>query len=403
MSGDVLVNGGVEEARARMIAGAPIVNGVETVALEDGAGRVLAEAIVAERDQPPFSASAMDGYALRGTDAPVQLRIVGESAAGRGFTRALEDGEAARIFTGAPLPIGADAVAIQEEVTRDGDILHAPATPRGQFVRPQGMDFVRGAMLLPAGARLDGVALSLAAAAGRTRLKVRARPRIALMATGDEIVAPGAEPGAHQIYDSISTGLAALITAWGGVATRLHPRADDVSVLASAAAEALAAHDLLVTIGGASVGDHDLVKPALATLQLKLAVERINMRPGKPVWFGRTDRGVVLGLPGNPASALVCAHLFLKPFIAHMMGADEALPFVRATLTSELPANGPREHYIRAALSIDEGGGARVTPFERQDSSLLAVFRDANALIRVAGNAPALATGALVDVLPLGR
>jgi molybdopterin molybdotransferase len=289
-------------------------------------------------------------------------------------------------------------------VRRDGDILSAPATPRGQHVRAQGLDFKRGDALLQPGARLDGVSLSLAAAAGRAALQVRVRPRIALFGTGDEIVAPGNATGPDDIYDSVSYGLAALVESWGGAATRLHPRGDDVGVISAAAREALTHHDLLVTIGGASVGDHDLVKPALSTLQLKLVVEKVNMRPGKPVWFGLTELGPVLGLPGNPASALVCAHLFLKPLIARLLGGGEAMPaFSRALLDRSLPANGPREHYLRARLALDGEARARVAPFEQQDSSLLSVFRDANALIRIAAGAPALPAGALVDVLSLER
>lgn len=403
MAGDILVQEGVEASRAAMFAKLSPLARIETVSLEAAAGRTLAEPIAADRDQPPFSASAMDGYALAAIDEPTQLRIVGEAAAGRGLARALGPGEAARIFTGAPLPQGADSIAIQEDVRRDGDILSAPATPRGQHVRTQGLDFKRGDTLLAPGAYLDGVALSLAAAAGRAELKVHARPRIALFGTGDEIVQPGAAAGPHQIYDSVSYGLAALVESWGGKATRLHPRGDDVSIISAAAREALADHDLLVTIGGASVGDHDLVKPALATLQLKLTVDKVNMRPGKPVWFGQTQAGPVLGLPGNPASALVCAHLFLKPLIARFLGADAPPAFAKARLTAALPPNGPREHYLRAKLSIDAEARASVTPFEQQDSSLLSVFRDADALIRIPPKAPAAPAGALVDVLALGR
>jgi molybdopterin molybdotransferase len=375
---------------------------VETIALARADGRILAQDIGAVRDQPPFSASAMDGYALRSADAPGRLRVIGEASAGAGLGRALAPGECARIFTGAPLPAGADCVAIQEYVTRDGDSAAIPETPAGQHVRAQGLDFRSGDTLLRAGTRLDGVAIALAAAAGRAELGVRARPRIALLATGDELMAPGGIPGPHQIFDSVSFGLAALVRQWGGEALLLNTRGDDIAELAAEAKRGLDG-DLLVTIGGASVGDRDLVKPALATLGVAIVAERSNIRPGKPVWFGAAETARVLGLPGNPASALVCAQLFLKPLMAKMLGLEPNVRFARAHLAGALPANGPREHYLRSRLSSDESGRLVVSPFEQQDSSLLSVLRDADALIRIDANAPALAAGALVDVLALDR
>lgn len=401
-SDGVLRGASVDDARARMLAAfSPLP--VEDVVLLEAAGRVLAEPIVATRDHPPFAASSMDGYAIRAADAPGVLRVVGESSAGAGLARALNTGEAARIFTGAPMPEGADSVVIQEDVTREGDTLTVPATPRGDNVRVQGIDFKAGATLLPRGAMLDGVMLSLAASSGAPRVRAHKRPRIAILSTGDEIVAPGERPGLHQIYDSVSFGLIPLIARWGGAATRLNARGDDINELANAARAAMAAHDLLVTIGGASVGDRDLVKPALGTLGVSLHVERANVRPGKPVWFGQGEIGRVLGLPGNPASALVCAHLFLKPIIAAFTGGDPSVRFARAALASDLPKNGPREHYLRARLDVTDTGMLRATPFELQDSSLLSVFRDADALVRLPANAPPQAAGALVDVLPLNR
>lgn len=397
-----LRNASVNDARARMLSAiAPL--DVEDVPLSEAAGRVLAAAIVAQRDQPPFSASAMDGYALRSVDAPGTLKVVGESSAGAGLTRALNTGEAARIFTGAPLPEGADSVAIQEDVTRDGDTITAPATPRGENVRGQGIDFKAGATMLTTGVVLDGVSLSLVAATGAASVRARKRPRIAILSTGDEIVAPGETPGPHQIFDSVSFGLIPLIARWGGVATRLKARGDDIDELAAAARAAFETHDLLVTIGGASVGDRDLVKPALATLGVERLVDRANVRPGKPVWYGQGDIGRVLGLPGNPASALVCAHLFLKPIIAAFTGGDKEIRFVQAVLASDLPENGSREHYLRARLNVSSAGQLTVTPFERQDSSLLSIFRDANALISLCPHRRALGAGERVDVLSLDR
>ncbi len=402
MADSVLRNASVADARTHMLAQiAPLA--IEDVALLEAAGRVLVEPIVAKRDQPPFSASSMDGYALRSADAPGALKVTGESSAGAGFAGALKAGQATRIFTGAPMPEGADAVVIQEDVTRDGDTITVPAAPVGDNVRLQGIDFKAGATLLTPGVLLDGIALSLVAAAGAPHVRVRKRPRIAILSTGDEIVAPGGSPGPHQIFDSVSFGLIPLIARWGGAGTRLNARGDDIGELAAAAREGMAAHDLLVTIGGASVGDRDIVKPALGTLGVALHVERANVRPGKPVWFGQGEIGRVLGLPGNPASALVCAHLFLKPIIATFVGADPSVRFVRAALASDLPKNGGREHYLRARLDVTEQGALRVAPFESQDSSLLSVFRDADALVRLPANAPAQAAGALVDVLPLNR
>ncbi|MET0182924.1 MAG: gephyrin-like molybdotransferase Glp [Caulobacterales bacterium] len=400
---DTLINGAVEDARGRMLSSISGSARTERAPLNEAHGRILASDIIASRDQPPFAASAMDGYALASADTPGRLVVIGEASAGSALPRALITGEAARIFTGAPVPDGADSVAIQEDVTREGDSAAIPETPYGQNIRPRGLDFRAGDLLLRAGTRLDGIALSLAAAAGGGDVAVRARPRIALMSTGDEIVQPGVQPGPYQIFDSVSFGLAALVEAWGGIATRLEARDDKVEEITRASRDALETHDLIVTIGGASVGDYDLVKPALKAIGLQMSVEKVNMRPGKPVWFGKTDFGFVLGLPGNPASALVCAHLFLKPIIAGMMGVDAGVAFEKARLAIDLPANGPREHFLRSHLSTDDEGRRLVTPFEQQDSSLLSIFRDANALVRMRAKAGAMRAGDLADVLLLAR
>jgi molybdopterin molybdotransferase len=394
----------VDEARAAMLAAlAPQVKR-ETIALADAHHRVLAEDIVAQRDHPPFAASAMDGYAVRSADVPGRLNVVGEAAAGDSLGRALGAGEAARIFTGAPLPAGADAILIQEDAKREGDRIETgEALAPGVYVRPQGMDFKSGALLLKAGTRLDGIAVATAAAAGRAEIEAATRPRIALMANGDEIVPPGAAPGPYQIFDSVSFGMSALVEEWGAAAVRLPPVGDHIDALAAAFDEALSWHDMLVTLGGASVGDHDLVKPALKKLGLDLAVDTVAVRPGKPVFFGVTKRGPVLGLPGNPASALVCAHLFLRPMIRAWLGQPPQIRLAASRLGAPLPANGPREHYLRAACSIGPDGAIVAHPAESQDSSLLSVFRDANALIRLVPNAPALEQGAAVDILLLGR
>lgn len=393
---------GVEESRARML-GAVTPLAIEFASLRAARGRILAADIVATRDQPPFPASAMDGYAVRSADLPGELKVTGESHAGAGFTQTLNPGETVRILTGAPVPDGADRVVIQEDVTRDGEFVVFGAAEGGTNIRPRGVDFKDGALLVRKGARLDAVALSLAAASGAGVLPVIRRPRVALFGTGDELVQPGETPGPHQIFDSNSFGLSALFESWGAEVQRTRAEADDLNAIAEAARAALQNADILVVVGGASVGDRDLAKPALATLGLNLLVEKIGVRPGKPVWFGTTENGLVLGLPGNPASALVCAHLFLRPILHVMHGAAPGPHLHKAKLRGPLGKNGPREHYLRAALEIDDHGQNWARPFEAQDSSLLSVFSEAECLIRLAANAPPLEDGALVDVLPLER
>ena len=379
--------------------------GIEQVALAASLGRVLAKAVVAERDQPPFAASAMDGWAIRRADLATveRFQIAGESAAGHGHAAAIQPGQAVRIFTGAPVPPGADLVVIQENAVRDGDqVRFSLEGEAAAHIRPAGGDFRAGDGLLAAGLRLDPWRLALAAAAGRDVLAVARRPRVAILATGDELVAPGQTPGPDQIFESGSFSLAALIEAWGGEAIRLTAAGDSLEAITAAVAGAQA--DLIVTLGGASVGDHDLVKPALASLGLVLGVETIAIRPGKPTWFGGlTDGRRVLGLPGNPASGLVCAELFLRPLLAALTGADPAPPLSVARLTTPLPANGAREHWMRATRAIDPEGRVTVTPFSDQDSSLVRVFARADALLmRPPGAAPAQ-VGDLAVVLPLAR
>ena len=392
----------VTEARAAMLAlVAPL--GCEDVALSDALNRVLAADIAARRDQPPFAASAMDGYAVRAADTPGVLPVIGESAAGRGFEGVLDRAAAVRISTGAPVPEGADTIAIQEDVLREGPTATIPATRPGRHIRPRGGDFTVGTVLLQRRRRLDGVALALAAASGAAILPVARRPRVGILCSGDELASPGDVPGPFQVYDSATHGVAALIQSWGGKPVHLPGVLDDVGAIAAAAEQALRDSDLLVVLGGASVGDHDHARPALIKLGLRLAVEKIAVRPGKPTWFGITPRAPVLGLPGNPASALVCAHLFLRPILEAMLGRDakDCVGFRRARLAHALPANGPREHYLRAQVRVDEGGSLVAQAHENQDSSLLSIFSAANALIRLVPDAPAFKAGALVDVLLL--
>jgi molybdopterin molybdotransferase len=389
----------VEEARARILAGigAP---GVEDVALEAAIGRVLAEPVLAVRDQPPFDASAMDGWAVAGDGEAFD--IVGESAAGHGYGQPLAPSQAVRIFTGAPVPADATRIVIQEVAERDGERLKTPpADHRPRHIRPAGGDFHAGDALLRPGVRLDPWRLSLAAAAGRARLSLAARPQVVLLSTGEEIIPAGATPTPDQIFDSGGPTLEALINGWGGQVRRLTSVGDDADAIAGALGAA--GGELIVTLGGASVGDHDLVKPALARLGLELSVETIRVRPGKPTWFGRlADGRRVLGLPGNPASAMVCAELFLRPLLNALQGAEPGPRLIQARLATPLGPNDAREHWARAHSEIRDGA-LFVTPMDNQDSSLVTVFAEANALLRRPIDAPAAEAGALVDILPLDR
>jgi len=391
----------VEAARAAMLAWAERLPS-ETVALADAVGRTLAEDVRAIRDQPPYPASAMDGWAAAAADIPGRLRIAGESAAGTPFAASLAQGQAVRIFTGAALPPGADTVVIQEVATRDGDHVQLPATPLGQYVRPAGCDFHGGDPLLSHGAKLDAWRLSLAAAGGRGELAVARRPRVSFLSTGEEIIDPGQTPGPYQIFDAGTVALVALAGRWGAAATRLKPVGDNIGATVDAVRAAEC--DLIVTVGGASVGDHDLVKPALARLGLELAVEGVNVRPGKPTWFGRlADGRRVLGLPGNPSSALVCAELFLHPLLRAMQGAAPAVRLVLVRAAAPLPANGSREHWMRARLTHGADGSLNAEAFPDQDSSLVSVFARADALVRRPAGAAALEAGGLVEALLLER
>ena len=391
----------VEEALARMLIGATPV-GIEDVSLAEALGRTLARDILAARSQPPFDASAMDGWAVRAADCPGVLRIVGESAAGRGFAGVLAAGQAVRIFTGAPTPAGADTVIIQEVARRDGDLLTVPAADAPRHIRLAGCDFKAGDRLLERGTRLDPWRLALAAAAGAPRLAVSRRPKVAILSAGDEVVEPGDEPGPFQIFNSGATALAGLVRAWGGEPVVLAPVGDDLD--STTAAVAGGGGDVVVTLGGASVGDHDLVKPAMASLGLQLAVESVDVRPGKPTWFGMLGDGRrVLGLPGNPASAMVCAELFLKPLLIMLLGGDPTVRLIKARALRAMPANEGREHWMRARLSHGIDGALSAEPFADQDSSLVRVFADADALVRRSRGAPAVLEGEPLEALRLAR
>ena len=395
----------VAAARAQVLAAAtPLA--CESVAIEAASGRTLAEAVSATRAQPPFRSAAMDGYGIRAADAgPEAFTVLGEAAAGRAYAgERMRARGAVRIFTGAAVPEGVDLVVPQERARRQGDQvwLSLVAQPRSN-IRETGIDFGAGEVLAHRGVRLNARHVALLAAAGRGAVSVMRRPRVALLATGDELVQPGAPASVHQIFDSVSFGVGASIADWGGEALRLAIRPDSEAAIAAAAADALQRTDVLVVIGGASVGDYDVVKRSLGRLGSSVAVESIAIRPGKPTWFGQAAGKHVLGLPGNPAAALVCAHLFLRPLLATLLGrvADEAL--VSAVLEGEVAASGPNECYLRAVAVPGEDARLRVRPCDNQDTSLVSVFAAANALIRRPAGAPAARSGAPVEVLWLDR
>jgi molybdopterin molybdotransferase len=392
----------VDEARSRMLSAAPAGRS-ERVAVEDCAGRVLARDIIAGRAQPPFRASAMDGYAVRAADTPGRLRVVGESAAGRSYGDALREGEAVRISTGAPVPSGADTIVIQEDARRDGDLIEAPEARAGRHIRALGSDFGAGDALLATGQVLHPGALMLAAAAGFAQLDVSAQPRVTVFSGGDEIVLPGAAATADQVFDSTRYGIAAMISA-AGAAPRLTPLLpDDRAAVRAAVEPALANSDLILLIGGASVGDHDHARAALGELGVELSVEKVAVRPGKPTWFGICHSVPVLGLPGNPASALVCARLFLRPLLDKMLGRDpvSSIATRAARLNAPLKANGARETYLRARSWHDEEGQVWAETFSDQDSSLMRVFAASDCLIVRKPDEAEAAQGDLVSVLPL--
>lgn len=394
----------VDEALRRILDGvAPAQS--ERVSLTDAAHRILAEDVRAILTQPPFDASAMDGYAVRAADVahlPATLTLIGEARAGQGFGGAVNQGSCVRIFTGAPLPAGADAIVIQENTKADGSsvtVLEGPPDPA--HLRPRGGDFTKDQVLLASGRLLDSRAILLAAAMGHGTLTVRRKPVIAVLATGDELVEPGERPGPDQIISSNPYGLAALIAAAGGV-PRLLGIARDTPAALEEKLEAAGDADVLVTTGGASVGDHDLVGPVLAARGMTPGFWKIAMRPGKPLLFGRLGEQRVLGLPGNPVAALICGRVFVVPLIDKLLGREaSASEPVRARLTVDLEKNGPRRHYMRAVTARDQSGALVVAPQPSQDSSLMSPLASSNALIVRAVDAPALRAGDDVDVLPM--
>ena len=391
----------VDEAVARLLAGVEPLE-IEHVPLAEAAGRVLGSDLAARRTHPPFPASAMDGYAVCSAEAGrgCRLAVVGESRAGQRFGGALDRDQAVRIFTGAPVPEGADSILIQENAERAGDsVIVSEAPTPGQFIRPEGLDFRTGVVLLTAGRLTDSRSIALSAAMGYGCVPVRRRPRVAILSTGDELVPPGVEPGPDQIVSSNGVGLAAFVHESGGEPIDLGIAPDQVEMIGAHVDRAEGA-DILVVIGGASVGDHDLVQESLAAKGMSLDFWRIAMRPGKPLMVGTLGRLRVLGLPGNPVSALVCAHVFLRPLLRAFLGLPTAARVVSARLAVPMGPNDGRQDYVRARLST-EAGERVVTPFAVQDSSMLSTLAAADALVIRPVHAAAAQAGATVPVLML--
>jgi molybdopterin molybdotransferase len=389
----------VAEAQARMLAlKAPLA--IETVPLSDAAGRYTAEDIRARRTQPAADLSAMDGYAIRFDERPGPWTVVGESAAGGGLDRALAPGEAARIFTGAPVPHGADVILIQEEAARDGDRLAmaGEGPPRtGAHIRRRGSDFAEGDLLLPQGTPIGAAAIALAARGGHGGIAVRRRPRVAILSTGNELV-PAGEPTAGAMLPASNGPMLAALLASNACEVRDHGIVrDDLDLITAAFAAMAGTADIIVTTGGASVGDHDLVLPALEKAGASIDFWRVRMKPGKPVMIGTLGDAVVLGLPGNPVSAFVTAMLFAKPLIAHLLGAARPVPEpVTARLAAPLGATGNRAEYFRGRWTH-----GLALPLAGQDSAGLSALVDAAFLIARPPDAPALEAGADVPIFPI--
>ena len=390
---------------------AQVLKGVRPLAAEDvpltnAHGRILAAPLKAGRAQPPFPASAMDGYAVRAADVqkvPVTLNVVGEAPAGHGYAGRVRKAQAVRIFTGAPVPKGADTIVIQENTKSAGEkgfVTVLEGAAEGSFVRAAGLDFRKGETLLPRFTRLGAREIGLAAAMNHARVQVVRKPSVAILATGDELVEPGGTPRDDQIISSNSLALAAMITSFGGEPLDLGLVPDRMARIEDAIARAAGA-DILITIGGASVGDHDLVQDAMTAQGVKLGFWKIAMRPGKPLMFGTRASQRVVGLPGNPVSSMVCTRLFIKPLIAAMTGDTTPDEPVKAVLGAAMKANDQRQDYVRATLFRNEQGQLVATAFPKQDSSMLRVFREADGLIVRPPHAPAAKAGELVDVLLL--
>ena len=395
----------VSEVKSRLLDDARAVIGTETVALGEAAGRILCDDVAARLTQPPFDGSAMDGYALRAVDAPEigsVLKVVGSAAAGHAFGGAIGPGETIRIFTGAPLPEGADSILIQEDAEKlDGDrIRTAFEVIKGRHVRPRGQDFVEGEPVLRAGLLIDFSHLTVAAAMNHPALPVLRKPRVGLLATGDELIVPGEAPGEAQIIASSVFGVAALVRDNGGAVVDLgivRDRPEEIAAAIDRAREAKV--DVLVTLGGASVGDHDLVQASLTAAGMELDFWRIAMRPGKPLMVGNLDGIRVLGLPGNPVASMVTSMLFLEPLVRKLAGLPERNREVMGVTARRLTANDQRQDYLRSRLTRGDDGTWVADPFEKQDSSMMKIFAHSDGLVIRPPHAPELQTGAPCPIL----
>ena len=393
----------VAEAITR-ITGAFKPLAAESVALDEACGRVLAKNVISRTTQPPFDVSAMDGYAVRASDisdTPVVLKQIGEVPAGQHFEGTVCSGQTVRIFTGSRLPDGADTIIIQENTNANGKKVTVQKTAlKGNYVRPAGLDFSAGDVGLEAGLRLTPRAIGYAASMNHPTLSVRRRPRVSILATGDEIVMPGSQIGPNQIVSSNSHALAAAVESYGGEPLILGIAPDEQEQLKTMAKRALAA-DILVTAGGASVGDHDLVRSVLGEIGFELDFWKIAMRPGKPLIFGSIGNTKVIGLPGNPVSSLVCALIFLRPAIFRLLGLDNrGMNELSARIARNLGPNDERQDYLRSTLRTEMNGELTVTPFERQDSSMISLLVQSEALIVRPPYDPPVNSGDKVKVIP---
>lgn len=397
----------VDDALNRIVGSARPAHAIEHVGLHDGLGRVLAQDLAARLTHPAFDNSAMDGYAVRHDDVRtvgVELKVIGQSAAGHGFGGKVEPGQAVRIFTGAPLPAGADTVIIQEDTERlaDGRIRTSFAPGKGRHIRLSGQDFAAGETVLHDGDVLDAGRLTVAAGMNHATLPVFMKPKIAILATGDELLAPGSVPGADQIIASNTFGVAAIARDNGADILDLGIVADSSEAISAAVDQAsLAGADVLVTLGGASVGDHDLVQSTLLASGMTLDFWRIAMRPGKPLMVGKLGDMAVLGLPGNPVSSLVCATLFLEPLVRRLARLPDRNRLETVRLASALPANDKRQDYVRARLSANADGLLVAHPFARQDSSMMKVFAQSDCLIVRAPHAEEAFAGTACQIVRL--
>ena len=395
----------VSEAKSRLLGKANPIEAVETVSLGDANGRVLAKDLTARLTQPPFHASAMDGYALAAGDAPAigsELVVVGSAAAGHAFDGTVGKGETVRIFTGAPLPEGTDSILIQEDAEKlEGNRIRTKfEVVKGRHVRPRGQDFAEGETVVPAGTLIDFSHLTVAAAMNHPTVEVYRRPRVAILATGDELLPPGETPGPAQIIASNTFGVAALVRDNGGEVLDLgivKDRQEDIVAAIDRARTEKA--DVLVTLGGASVGDHDLVQSTLKSVGMELDFWRIAMRPGKPLMVGALGDMQVLGLPGNPVASLVTSMLFLEPLLRKLGHLPDRKREVQGVTARTLAANDQRQDYLRSTLTRDNEGNLVVDSYQKQDSSMMKIFAHSDALIIRPPHAPELPAGSPCSIL----